>query len=413
METFLAPLFFVLIAVFFIFPPILSAVNFCTLVADIQRKAQERIKEAQPDNEPNAEIASVMPDNKPKKKRRVKNPKRFRIIVDSLVFLCGISFTLILWQLSDFREWYEQLYVMYPTADLSALNVLGEGSYTPIHLESMPTILTLACIAVAGFWILRLAYKKLPPVVCALCLAALLVGFVLTVVWIVQLFAEFDNLYAYYFMLFPINYCLCSARLVYACTGSVCERIKITEYKNPLLNACKKFLSKTYGFILFSFLLALPLTVIIILILTLFGQTPDSAIKAFTETAEWSLSQKIPPPRLSYDGHYLCTVAACGDAKTVKPLRAGKRRGQLIVVNRQLLVANAFEDLLRERTPRFHKFVRGVYDKTGLPISKYINTKKRSNAVYYAMKPLEWLFVLALYTFDTNPENRIAAQYTK
>jgi len=398
-----------LIIIFLLFPPALTLSNLCTLVTDIQRKAQKRIKEAQTDSAPESEEAAETPETSPKKKRRVKNPKRFRMTVDVLVFLCGSTFTLILWHLANFKEWHEQLYDIDP----NALNVLGGGSYTPIHFGSMPTILTLACIAIVGFWALRLFYKKLPPIICALCFSSLFVGLALTAVWIIQLLAEFDNLFAYYFMLFPINYCLCAVRLVYACTESLCERIKATEYKNPLLNACKKFLSRAYGFILFSFVLALPLTVIIILILTLFGQTPDSAIKAFTETAEWSLSQKIPPPRLSYDGHYLCTVAACGDEKTVKPIRAGKRHGQLIVVNRQLLVANAFEDLIRERTPRFHKLVRGVYDRTGLPISKHINTKKRSNIVYYAMKPLEWLFVLTLYTFDTDPENRIAMQYTK
>ncbi|MCC6290269.1 MAG: hypothetical protein IT249_20515 [Chitinophagaceae bacterium] len=27
------------------------------------------------------------------------------------------------------------------------------------------------------------------------------------------------------------------------------------------------------------------------------------------------------------------------------------------------------------------------------------------------MKPLEWIFLLVLYTFDKSPENRIAKQY--
>ena len=31
--------------------------------------------------------------------------------------------------------------------------------------------------------------------------------------------------------------------------------------------------------------------------------------------------------------------------------------------------------------------------------------------VYIIMKPLEWLFLLVLYLFDTKPENRIATQY--
>ena len=35
------------------------------------------------------------------------------------------------------------------------------------------------------------------------------------------------------------------------------------------------------------------------------------------------------------------------------------------MVNRQLCIANAFEDLIQEKTPRFHHFVRYIYDKYG------------------------------------------------
>ena len=34
-----------------------------------------------------------------------------------------------------------------------------------------------------------------------------------------------------------------------------------------------------------------------------------------------------------------------------------------------------------------------------------------ADIIYFLMKPLEWLFLLVLYLFDTNPENRIAVQY--
>jgi len=32
--------------------------------------------------------------------------------------------------------------------------------------------------------------------------------------------------------------------------------------------------------------------------------------------------------------------------------------------------------------------------------------------VYVAMKPLEWFFLLVLYTVDARPENRIHVQYS-
>ena len=95
----------------------------------------------------------------------------------------------------------------------------------------------------------------------------------------------------------------------------------------------------------------------------------------------------------------------------VKPLRTGKRHGHEVLVNRQLCIANAFEQLLEERTPHFHRAVRGLYDKTGYPIAKHIRSPYLADAIYFLMKPLEWLFLLVLYLCDTKPENRIAVQY--
>ncbi|MCI8410571.1 MAG: hypothetical protein HFJ09_15130 [Lachnospiraceae bacterium] len=37
-----------------------------------------------------------------------------------------------------------------------------------------------------------------------------------------------------------------------------------------------------------------------------------------------------------------------------------------VVVNRQLCIAKAFEQILEERTPRFHKYVRHIYDTYGM-----------------------------------------------
>ena len=41
-----------------------------------------------------------------------------------------------------------------------------------------------------------------------------------------------------------------------------------------------------------------------------------------------------------------------------------------------------------------------------------LNTKLQADLVYIVMKPLEWFFLICLYTFDIKPENRIAMQYT-
>ncbi len=80
-------------------------------------------------------------------------------------------------------------------------------------------------------------------------------------------------------------------------------------------------------------------------------------------------------------------------------------------MNKQLCIANAFEQVLEDKTPIFHKLVRGIYDRTGYPISKHIHSKYLADTIYFLMKPLEWIFLLVLYIVDLNPENRIAVQY--
>ena len=74
-------------------------------------------------------------------------------------------------------------------------------------------------------------------------------------------------------------------------------------------------------------------------------------------------------------------------------------------------MANAFEQLIEERMPGFHRAVRNFYDTYGYPISKHINSAWSADVVYLLMKPLEWVFVFVLYLFDTKPEDRINRQY--
>ena len=161
-----------------------------------------------------------------------------------------------------------------------------------------------------------------------------------------------------------------------------------------------------------AFLLMWPLLGILIAVLILFGQAPDSVIKAWTETSDWNLSQKVSPQNIYYDEHYLCTVAAGGHEKVVRPLRLGVRHGHQVIVNRQLCVANAFEQILEERTPKFHRVVRDFYDKYGFPVAKLIHSKYVADLIYILMKPLEWVFLFVIYMCDAYPENRIALQYT-
>lgn len=269
-------------------------------------------------------------------------------------------------------DWYEVLH--------------NEELHTPVATWTIPTIVTISIVAFAGYLILR-AYPvwKLPPLLCVLSMAAMYMGIGLSLLFCIQLL-RFEFLLA----LYPLNLFLVFGKTV----RQVCAQQEKVR-RLPWI----------------AFLVMWPLLGILTAILILFGQKPDSLIQAFTQTGDWTLSLQQSPPNVTYDQHYLCTVAAGGHPAVVKPLRMGERHGHRIVVNRQLLVANAFEDLLAERLPGAHRRLRHFYDTYGYPIARHIRNRWAADLVYVLMKPLEYFFVTVLYLFDTKPENRIAVQY--
>ncbi len=162
-------------------------------------------------------------------------------------------------------------------------------------------------------------------------------------------------------------------------------------------------------------LLTLPVLIILSLILILFGQQPDSAIRAFTDTYKHGLSQlDYQCENVNCGEHFLCSVGAGGHQSIVKPLRYGERNGAKIICNRQLLISNAFEELMQVKHPKLHRIIRRQYNKIGNLVHRYyrfFSIKAISDITYIAMKPLEWIFLFTLYIYDRKPENRIHTQY--
>ena len=269
-------------------------------------------------------------------------------------------------------------------------------------------------VGVAGLMVLLLCKPKyLPPLVSSSAIGAVLIGNIMNVLYAIQITKQVDEpvfllLYLYHFNLLLLSV---SGIRQHIQEQTVLIQERKTQFRYRWVEKLYKFLSKASHMGLFSFALVFPLAALLEIVLILCGQGADGIVKAFTMTADWTFSTQIPPPPLEYDGHYLCTVAAGGHKKVVRPLRFGTRLGHPIVVNRQLCIANAFEELIRERTPRMHRQVRHFYDTYGYPLSKIITTPFRADLTYVLMKPLEWLFLLVLYTFDANPEQRIAVQY--
>lgn len=338
-----------------------------------------------------------------------KNPIKEKS-VDILTFLLGIPFSLILfasWNAKDYR-----------TAIILAPSTFR--LHTPISYEHSLTFIVFAFISIAGYFILRIKKDKTSPIIRLLCICTIYLGMTLGFFFIIQLsknflsnetFVPFDVIYL---SLLPANYILCSIRLLRQIISihSKNQEDNGIAYKNGFLNFCHAVLIGSKNWYAAAFVMLIPMLGILLIILVLFGQSPDSIVKAFTETSDWTLSQKVSPPPIEYEGHYLCTVALNGHKKLVKPTRIGIRHGVRIVVNRQLCIANAFEQLIQEKTPLLHKLIRHIYDKYGYPVSKHITTAWRADFVYILMKPLEWFFLFILYFSDVNPENRIAMQYT-
>ena len=327
-------------------------------------------------------------------------------IFDILTFTLGPIFTIVLYYMSEFKDYQEAL----------RLGGMDITVHNPIASWSIPTVFTILVVGIFSYCFIRIKKMDLPPLIIVLSISGTVICSIYMIMFLIQVSTEklFNNIFngLPYLMLFPINYILCSIRAIIEIMQKYKEKnLKPKEYNNKFLNWCSKTIYDIDKWPIIGIILSIPLSIILICVLVLFGQRPDEAIRAFLETSDWNLSQKISPPPIEYDGHYLCTVALKGHKNLVKPTRMGIRRGERIVVNRQLCIANAFEDLIQEKAPRFHHFIRYIYDKYGFPLAKIIKTSLQADIIYIMMKPLKWIFLITLYLFDKSPENRISTQY--
>lgn len=281
--------------------------------------------------------------------------------------------------------------------------LINSQKHALIWSGAYPTFFTFAALTLLALIIY--SYRdanSLSPLANIFCISGILGGVVLLLVFDNQL--QVASFHTFFLLIYSIH-------LLWVRIKEWQEDRTEISYENRLIQWLHQLLNRSRNWPWLAVLVALPTLALVVLVLMLFGQQPDSMIKAWTNTADWAFSQKIPPQNLIIDEHYLCTVAAGGHEKVVKPQRMGVRHGRPVVVNRQLCIANAFEQVLEEKTPRFHRFLRRNYDRYGYPFAKHIKKKWAMDLIYYLMKPLEWIFLLVLYLVDRKPENRIAMQY--
>jgi hypothetical protein len=291
-------------------------------------------------------------------------------------------------------------------------NCCGDSAtFSPPHRL---TIYLLIILCMAAYFYAARRKKIAPPLVELVVNCLLLIGIALNLLISIQIYTEFSFL--------PFIGTIPIAMLMIMMLANNHQQVlqHLQEQAITPKNGVEKLAWRLLSLNVFVkmpvlLVLCLPVLAILAVLLLLTGQQPDSMVKAFTETYKHGFSQLDHLcDNVQCGGHFLCSVAAKGHKEIVKPTRLGIRNNNLILCNRQLLVSNAFEDLLQQKLPGLHKRIRSNYNRVGNVIHRYyfvFNKKWVCDVVYVLMKPAEWLFLLVLYTFDTKPENRIAQQY--
>lgn len=309
-------------------------------------------------------------------------------------------------------SWYSSPY--YEAIDI----MLVEG-YSPFSIEHALTLYFYFLAFNISVFLAWTRHRKLPPLILAIAMTFLLIGIFTSVAVLCQTsFHDQRSLDGYlhtgidnFFSLTPILMIVIAMGLLYQVISEEASEASERTYANKYLNMVNSFLARRHKNPIWIILLLLPVFAISTLVLVLLGQETDAIIKVFTDTTTWRFSQKMHPPPLDHTGHYLCTVAAMGHPAVVKPLRIGVRHGKEIIVNRQLLVANAFEEMIQDHLPKTHSVIRGIYDQYGYNLSRKVNSQCYSNITYLLMKPLEYFFLFCLYLFCQRPEQKIDRQY--
>lgn len=340
---------------------------------------------------------------------KLVNPglSKTKVYIDS-----SVLFFLIIGHLAVFLDNLLQHYVdYYQQIDLF------DNQYTPLSFKHILSFLFFYLLnAVSSFYIWKKG-KQLPPLTFVLAICAMIYWVIICIPWSFQ-FLKHSDAAEYYdprsgwiFMVLPLSFILFNLTLFIRVIKSNESNLVRNQYKNKFLDYLNNKLIDSQKTSIWILILFFPFLLLILCILQVFGQYPDSMVKVFTDTTTWTLSQKSHPPFLDHQGHYLCTVAACGSPNIVKPQKIGSRHGHPIIVNRQLSVANAFEHIIETRFPKTHRLIRRNYDKYGYPLSKKITSRSGANLTYFAMKPLEWIFLVFIYLFSLKPEELIHRQY--
>lgn len=231
-----------------------------------------------------------------------KHTEKFELIA----FTVGIIYGSILYEMWGSTPWDE---------------AIRYGLHDPFSEAHMFTLGAFLAIGLFSYAFLRSKKERARPLATVVSMAGIYIGILVNVAVLVHLYgsANAEQPFQKYMfkdvllmMLLPFNYLLLSIKLLIQTTWEQHKRLKKrriyvegkaawTEepkwepYKNSFLNSCNQKLRNHGNWALYGLLLVFPMVCLIILVLFLLGEEPDSIICVFTETSDWTFSTKISP----------------------------------------------------------------------------------------------------------------------
>ncbi|GAA4072429.1 DUF6688 domain-containing protein [Amphibacillus indicireducens] len=212
-----------------------------------------------------------------------KKERHFNKVIEVIAMGLGVLYLYLYTELANivFVNWDVQLYNLQ--------------KHSMIMPDAFLTIVIILLIAFIGYYIIRfISADKQSPIVSVIGISAIYLGMGICLLWCIQTISDI------FLVLFPAN---CIIIFIKTITIFVYQK-NVTLQTGLFTTKFKKLssiLNKATNLPWIALLLAIPLLGVIIVVLMLFGQEPNSIIKAWTETADWTMSQKIPPQNIQYD----------------------------------------------------------------------------------------------------------------
>lgn len=227
---------------------------------------------------------------------------------EAAAFSIGIFLSLFLYNMWNPVPWYEKTH-----------STTLHEPFSEAHLLTLEVFLVVGLFSYA---FLKSKLEKASPLAAVFSMAGINIGILVNLAVLIQLYGSvnarmpFQNLMfrdVLLMMLVPFNYLLLAVKILIQAEQRQIERWKgqrkkaggeeetegleplAEAYQHRFLNSCNQILAKSRSLVFYSLLLVLPLVCVTIVFLLFGGQGPDSLIRVFTETSDWTFSMKISP----------------------------------------------------------------------------------------------------------------------